>query len=122
MEGNTLRKDSVGMGMVIAQSLTTVAPLMDLIAFITTAALFAYGALPLAFLLAFAATFLSINTIFQFSKKLPAVAATIRSLERGSVRGRGFSRVGFTLFTHGSSCQTRRCSLVHSFSRLPFNC
>lgn len=70
MEENALRKDSVGMGMVIAQSLTTVAPLMDLIAFITTAALFAYGALPLAFLLAFAATFLSINTIFQFSKKI----------------------------------------------------
>ncbi len=56
--------------MVVAQSLTTVAPLMDLIAFITTAALFAYGALPLAFLLAFIATFLSINTIFQFSKKV----------------------------------------------------
>ncbi len=70
MEGNALRKDSIGMGMVVAQSLTTVAPLMDLIAFITTAALYAYGALPLAFLLAFVATFLSINTIFQFSKKI----------------------------------------------------
>ena len=61
----TLKKDSLGIGMVVAQSLTTVAPLMDLIAFITTAALYAYGALPLAFLLAFIATFLSINTIFQ---------------------------------------------------------
>lgn len=65
-----LQKDSLGIGMVVAQSLTTVAPLMDLIAFITTAALYAYGALPLAFLLAFIATFLSINTVFQFSKKV----------------------------------------------------
>lgn len=67
---NTLAKNSLGTGLVVAQSLTTVAPLMDLIAFITTAALYAYGALPLAFLLAFIATFLSINTIFQFSKKI----------------------------------------------------
>ncbi|MEM3191430.1 MAG: APC family permease [Candidatus Parvarchaeota archaeon] len=66
----SLEKDSVGFWLVVAQSLTTVAPLMDLIAFITTAALFAYGALPLAFLFAFVATFLSINTIFQFSKKI----------------------------------------------------
>ena len=70
MENNTLQKDSLSLSMVIAQSLTTVAPLMDLIAFITTAALYAYGALPLAFLLAFIATFLSINTLFQFSKKI----------------------------------------------------
>ena len=69
-QSQTLKKDSLGIGMVVAQSLTTVAPLMDLIAFITTAALYAYGALPLAFLLAFIATFLSINTIFQFSKKI----------------------------------------------------
>lgn len=70
MENNNLQKNSLSLSMVIAQSLTTVAPLMDLIAFITTAALYAYGALPLAFLLAFIATFLSINTLFQFSKKV----------------------------------------------------
>ncbi len=67
---NNLERESVSFWLVVAQSLTTVAPLMDLIAFITTAALFAYGALPLAFLLAFITTFLSINTIFQFSKKI----------------------------------------------------
>ena len=69
-QANSLERNSVSFWLVVAQSLTTVAPLMDLIAFITTAALFAYGALPLAFLFAFIATFLSINTIFQFSKKI----------------------------------------------------
>jgi len=69
-EQNQLERESVGFWLVVAQSLTTVAPLMDLIAFITTTALFAYGSLPLAFLLAFIATFLSINTIFQFAKKV----------------------------------------------------
>ena len=69
-QSSNLERESVSFWLVVAQSLTTVAPLMDLIAFITTAALFAYGALPLAFLLAFVTTFLSINTIFQFSKKI----------------------------------------------------
>ncbi|MFP3133597.1 MAG: APC family permease [Nitrososphaeria archaeon] len=69
-EVNTLEKDAVGFWLVVSQSLTSIAPLMDLIALFSSAALFAFGALPLAFLLAFIATFLSINTIFQFSKKI----------------------------------------------------
>jgi hypothetical protein len=43
-EINTLEKDAVGFWLIVSQSLTTVVPLMDLIAFFTSAALFAFGA------------------------------------------------------------------------------
>ncbi len=65
-----LRKNSIGIFGLIFQSLTAIAPLMDMIALITTAAIFALASMPLAFLLAFILTFLTINTIFQFSKKI----------------------------------------------------
>jgi amino acid transporter len=66
----SLHKNSIGFIGLVFQSLTSIAPLMDMIAFITTASLFALASVPLSFLLAFITTFLTINTIFQFSKKV----------------------------------------------------
>ncbi len=65
-----LKKDSIGFVGLVFQSLTSIAPLMDMIALMTVTALFALASMPLAFLLAFVLSFLTTNTIFQFSKKI----------------------------------------------------
>ncbi len=85
----SLEKDSVSFWMVVAQSLTSIAPLIDVTALITSAALFAYGAIPLSFLLAFIATFLSINTIFQFSKKIASSGGYYAFVGKGLGAGAG---------------------------------
>ena len=73
MSGQTavprLKKGVVGTLEAIAQEIAAMAPACDTVAFITSAAAFAFVLTPLAFLLAMLTMFIEVNTLYHLSKR-----------------------------------------------------
>ncbi len=63
-----LKKGVVGTIEAIAQEIAAMAPACDTVAFITSAAAFAFVLTPLAFLLAMLTMFIEVNTLYHLSK------------------------------------------------------
>ncbi|ARM76198.1 APC family permease [Acidianus manzaensis] len=64
-----LRKGVVGTIEAVAQEIAAMAPACDTVAFITSAAAFAFVLTPLAFLLAMVTMFIEVNTLYHLSKR-----------------------------------------------------
>ncbi|MCL4314265.1 MAG: APC family permease [Candidatus Thermoplasmatota archaeon] len=64
-----LRKNEVGVWGAIAEEIAAMAPACDTVAFITSAAAFAFFLTPLAFLIATLTMFLEVNTLYHLSKR-----------------------------------------------------
>ena len=64
-----LRKGEVGVWGAIAEEIAAMAPACDTVAFITSAAAFAFFLTPLAFLIATLTMFLEVNTLYHLSKR-----------------------------------------------------
>ena len=68
-QANRLMKRQVGVWGAIAEEIAAMAPACDTVAFITSAAAFAFFLTPLAFLIATLTMFLEVNTLYHLSKR-----------------------------------------------------
>jgi len=64
-----LKRDQVGVWGAIAEEISAMAPACDTVAFMTSAAAFAFFLTPLAFLIATVTMFLEVNTLYHLSKR-----------------------------------------------------
>ena len=64
-----LKRDQVGVWGAIAEEISAMAPACDTVAFMTSAATFAFFLTPLAFLIATVTMFLEVNTLYHLSKR-----------------------------------------------------
>ena len=64
-----LKRDQVGVWGAIAEEISAMAPACDTVAFMTSAAAFAFFLTPLAFLIATFTMFLEVNTLYHLSKR-----------------------------------------------------
>ncbi|MFG1545466.1 MAG: APC family permease [Thermoplasmataceae archaeon] len=67
--GNRLRKGTVGTWGAIAEEIAAMAPACDTVAFMTSAAAFAFVLTPLSFLIATLTMFLEVNTLYHLSRR-----------------------------------------------------
>ncbi|MEM0134554.1 MAG: APC family permease [Thermoplasmatales archaeon] len=99
-ESKQLKKNAVGFLELIFQSISFTAPGVAIIATMTGAAAFAYGALPLTYVLAFLAILSAAFVIYVFSKKVASSGGYYRYIERGfGNRVGGFGGWVYTLYT-----------------------
>ncbi|EQB70914.1 MAG: amino acid permease-associated region [Thermoplasmatales archaeon A-plasma] len=66
---NRLRKGTVGTWGAIAEEIAAMAPACDTVAFMTSAAAFAFVLTPLSFLIATLTMFLEVNTLYHLSRR-----------------------------------------------------
>lgn len=69
MESATLRRDAVGFWRVVFQGVSSTAP-AAIVSTITAASIYAYGSVPLSFLIAFAGVLTTIVAVYEYSKKV----------------------------------------------------
>ncbi len=69
MDNNRLRRSEVGVWGAVAEEIAAMAPACDTVAFITSAAAFAFFLTPLAFLIATLTMFLEVNTLYHLSRR-----------------------------------------------------
>lgn len=97
---NQLRKNAVTYIELIFQSISFTAPAIAVTATMTGAAAFAYGSLPLTYVLAILAVFSAGYVIYHFSKKVASSGGYYRYIERGfGTRGGGFGGWVYLLYT-----------------------
>jgi len=84
----------------VFQSISFTAPAIAVTATMTGAAAFAYGALPLTYILAVLAVFSAGFVIYVFSRKVASSGGYYRYIERGfGTRGGGFGGWVYMLYT-----------------------
>ncbi len=82
--GSGLQRDSAAVGHVIAQGIIANGPLLCMGAVMTSAAIYARGAMPLAYLLGAVLVWLWVNTPLQYSKKLASSGGMFYFVTQGS--------------------------------------
>jgi amino acid transporter len=85
-----LRRDAVGGAQVLFQSVTAMAPAAAVVASIPGGAAFAGGSLPLAVLLALAASLLTASCLGELARRLPAAGSVATYAARGLHPAAGF--------------------------------
>lgn len=99
-EGKQLKKNAVGFLELIFQSISFTAPAIAVTATMTGAAAFAYGALPLTYILALFAVLSAGFVIYVFSRKVASSGGYYRYIERGfGSRGGAFGGWVYMLYT-----------------------
>ncbi|MEM3908237.1 MAG: APC family permease [Candidatus Micrarchaeaceae archaeon] len=99
-ESKQLKKNAVGFLELIFQSISFTAPAIAVTATMTGAAAFAYGALPLTYVLAIFAILSAAYVIYVFSRKVASSGGYYRYIERGfGSRVGGFGGWVYMLYT-----------------------
>lgn len=100
IENKQLKKNAVSYLELIFQSISFTAPAIAVTATMTGAALYAYGALPLTYILAFFAVLSAGFVIYVFSRKVASSGGYYRYIERGfGGRGGAFGGWVYILYT-----------------------